>query len=278
MLIKAKIDFKMPNHKQMEKAGFTSIDMHYHTKYSDGMRKVPIIIKKAKRLGIGVSITDHNDIRGALEINKCKDILSIPGIEVTSKEGVHTLFYFYNASELAEFYNYVILPNKEKNSHFTSIPLNELLENSKDFNCIIVAAHPHGVGRTSLCNDYNRDTNSNKILSYYDGIEVINGVNLRQMNRKSIPIAEKNNNMITGGSDGHTLFELGNCLTYLKYQADRNDFLDGIKKCQNFVMGKETNMIEKAMTLSTKLTLPIKHPIDYAKIGYDFTKNYIKIK
>jgi hypothetical protein len=44
---------------------------------------------------IGVAITDHNEIRGAVEMDRIRDVLSIPGIEVTSGEGSHLLVYFY---------------------------------------------------------------------------------------------------------------------------------------------------------------------------------------
>ncbi|MDA8138743.1 MAG: PHP domain-containing protein, partial [Desulfobacteraceae bacterium] len=82
----------------------TVVDMHFHSTYSDGLNRIDKIANQARRLGIGIAITDHNEIRGALEIDQYEDILSIPGIELTVAEGSHLLVYFYNTQDLQRFY------------------------------------------------------------------------------------------------------------------------------------------------------------------------------
>lgn len=276
MLIKARVKLKHPNHLELKNNGNTSIDMHYHTKYSDGTKKIPVVVKKAMRLKIGVAITDHNQIKGALEIDSHKEILSIPGIETTSKEGIHTLHYFYNASELTEFYNHNILPNKINDSHFLDIPFHELFDLAKDYNCLTVAAHPYGISWTGICNPMHKEYISTKTLSKFDGIEVLNGGILKHMNKSALCLAQSLKKPITGGSDGHRLFELGKVLTYTKNQLDREGFLNAIKKHNSFVVGKESNVVEKIASNSQKITIPIKHPINYMQKGYTFTKSLIK--
>jgi predicted metal-dependent phosphoesterase TrpH len=70
--------------------------MHFHSHHSDGLNRIATIADRARELNIGIAITDHNAIQGAVEIDNYKDILSIPGIEVTSAEGTHILIYFYD--------------------------------------------------------------------------------------------------------------------------------------------------------------------------------------
>ncbi len=67
-------------------------DLHMHTIYSyDGTATVPAVLKRAKRNGLDViAITDHDEIRGALEaldLAAQVGIEVIPGIEITTAEG-----------------------------------------------------------------------------------------------------------------------------------------------------------------------------------------------
>jgi predicted metal-dependent phosphoesterase TrpH len=81
----------------------TVVDLHFHSHFSDGADAVDAIAQRAKALGIGVAITDHNAIDGAVELDSYDDVLSIPGIEVTSREGTHVLVYFYRIDDLKAF-------------------------------------------------------------------------------------------------------------------------------------------------------------------------------
>ena len=97
-----RIGFEKPNLPELTKH-YTVVDMHFHTHYSDGSSAVEEIANRVRELGIGIAITDHNDIRGAIEIHKDTGIFSIPGIEITSKEGAHLLIYFYDIESPALF-------------------------------------------------------------------------------------------------------------------------------------------------------------------------------
>ncbi|MEJ2641699.1 MAG: PHP domain-containing protein, partial [Desulfosarcinaceae bacterium] len=70
---------------------FTVVDMHFHSHHSDGLNPISKIADQARRLGIGVALTDHNAIDGAVEIDQFEDLLTIPGMELTSQEGTHLL-------------------------------------------------------------------------------------------------------------------------------------------------------------------------------------------
>jgi predicted metal-dependent phosphoesterase TrpH len=64
------------------------VDMHIHTKYSDGDYTIPEIINKLKEKNIKLfSITDHDNINSCYEMEniKLENMTYIPGIEFSSK-------------------------------------------------------------------------------------------------------------------------------------------------------------------------------------------------
>ena len=83
-----RIRFAKPNLAELTDS-YSVVDLHFHSQYSDGYNTAEEIAARARELRIGVAVTDHNEIKGSIEIDQYKDILSIPGIELTSKEGTH---------------------------------------------------------------------------------------------------------------------------------------------------------------------------------------------
>ncbi|MBR9675478.1 PHP domain-containing protein [Candidatus Woesearchaeota archaeon] len=277
MLNRAKIKTQKINPRKikgLKEKRYTAFDMHYHTKYSDGSKTISEIVRKARKLGIGVAITDHNEIKGALEIAKYDDVPSIPGIEVSTKEGIHVLLYFFDTSELSAFYNHIILPVKKSN-FVVNLPLKDLLDFAKDFKAVICAAHPHSVAWMGVCDGAHKKIVDKKLLSSFDLIEVMNGENLSHYNQKALKLSEELKKPIVGGSDGHSLGELGGVLTYVKEEVSPNEFLNKIKRNEGFVIGKESNIISKAVCHSKKITVPIKNPISYVKKNYNYLKKVI---
>ena len=87
-----RIQFERPDLDALTE-NYTVVDLHFHSNYSDGYNSIPAIVEKALELGIGIALTDHNEIRGAVELSAHRDVFSIPGIEITSKEGTHAPLY-----------------------------------------------------------------------------------------------------------------------------------------------------------------------------------------
>ena len=110
-----RVVFESPPLKELNEQ-YTVVDMHFHTRYSDGVNTPREVARKLRKLGIGIAVTDHNTIAGALEMARYKDVLSIPGIEITAREGAHILLYFYEAAALQHFYKTEIMPFLEKSS------------------------------------------------------------------------------------------------------------------------------------------------------------------
>lgn len=128
-----KILFEKPDLALLRK-DHSVFDMHFHTCRTDGRDSVQAIAKRARALGVGVAITDHNDIASALEMGQYRDVPSIPGIEITSREGTHILVYFYERRHLKKFYTKYIQPflGREIMSS-TRLSMEEIVHSAKLF-------------------------------------------------------------------------------------------------------------------------------------------------
>ncbi len=241
MLIKARVTLKKPNINELSRQGFTLVDMHVHSRFSDTYTKIKKIIERAEKKGIGVAVTDHNAIGGSKLAFRTKgDVLVIPGIETSSKEGPHILSYFSRISDLEGFYEACI---KEKilGDPYTRIDqsVDEICRWTKEFNGITSAAHPFAPAMMGLYKAIKRGYVSSDVLNKINAVEVVTGVNLKRMTHKSINWAETLKKPITGGSDGHSLFEVGKVLTYCKASTPKK-FIEQILSNNSFVVGKET--------------------------------------
>jgi predicted metal-dependent phosphoesterase TrpH len=248
-----RIVFAKPNLKTLS-VNNTVVDMHFHSRYSDGLNPVDKIAQKAKRLGIGLAITDHNEIKGAVELNKHKDILTIPGIEVTSKEGSHLLVYFYDIKRLKQFYKRDIKPFMGNGIMSSlSISMEDIITRVQKYNAVIAFAHPFCAAYTGVCNHQFPQERLENLLSMVDGVEVINAGNINKWNLKCAVLGFNLNKSILGGSDGHSLAHMGKAITYAACKKNRRAFLDSIKNRTTKVMGKEIDILRKFTSNSLKL-------------------------
>ena len=239
-MISQNISFSVPNISSLKKQGYTCVDMHFHTVNSDGAATVDEILEKSRKLKIGFSITDHNEIKGCLDAIKKKkgtDFI-IPGIEVKSKELVDILFYFYNLNDLKQFYTKEILPYRKKISVIsrTTVPLKNLHNLSTKYNCVTSVAHPYGYSmRVGVKNLFKKHE---QILKKFDIIEALNGGNSRTKNEYAVEYIRKHKKGFTAGSDGHSIYALGNVVTCSKAKNVK-EFLDNIKNKKNKIIGIE---------------------------------------
>jgi len=163
-------------------------DIHIHTNYSDGANTPPDVIRRAKKIGLsGIAITDHDTVEGCLNAKKynSKNFKIIPGVEITSAQG-HILCL--DAALGIDSFK----------------PAEEVIEKIHDAGGIAIAAHPYDMTRGGV-GDLIYKLN-------FDGIEVYNGRLI--LSRKSIKDIEKIADALgitkTGGSDAHSLGEIGN--------------------------------------------------------------------
>ncbi len=108
-------------------AQFLRADLHIHSYGEFGSYDVedttmtPLAIVDTaieKNLSI-ISITDHNEIQNshtAIEYSKGKDILVIPGVEISTTQG-HLLVYFESYKNLRDFYGNLTISDDKKICH-----------------------------------------------------------------------------------------------------------------------------------------------------------------
>ncbi len=151
-----------------------SYDLHIHSALSpcanDDMTPNNIVnMSYIKKLDI-ISVTDHNSMLNTIPVIKLaqkKNIIAIPGIEITTKEEVHILCYFSKIELGLEFGDiiYDSLPNVENNEEVfgrqlilnnedkvrgkvsklllnsTKYTLNEIVKLTKQYKGVCVPAH-----------------------------------------------------------------------------------------------------------------------------------------
>jgi predicted metal-dependent phosphoesterase TrpH len=267
-----RIQFERPDLAKL-KQKHTVVDPHFHSHYSDGYNSVETIAQKVRELGIGIAITDHNEIRGAIEIAQYRDILSIPGIEMTSAEGTHILIYFYQLDHLETFYNDYVIPNMGNDiMSSTALPMEKIIRRARKFKTVIIFPHPYCGVYTGIQNSYFSQDRRDRIFSMVDGVEVINSENMKISNLRSALLGFNLNKSITGGSDGHRVTQMGRVVTYASCRPNRKAFLDAIKKKKTKVVGKEIDLIRKVTSNGVKLRNNIKNYPDLfeknLKYGY----------
>ncbi|MBN2013877.1 MAG: CehA/McbA family metallohydrolase [Candidatus Altiarchaeota archaeon] len=163
------------------------IDIHVHTRCSDGLNSVEEMVEQAKRIGLdGLAVTDHNTVEGGLRALRfdSEDFRVIPGMEVSSLEG-HILVL--NVSESLEKY----------------LSAGEVIERAHELGGIAIAAHPYDVLRGGV---------GDLICKLdFDAVEVSNGHTLLTSNNAE-RIADEAGLRKVGGSDAHSVRELGSVL------------------------------------------------------------------
>jgi len=160
------------------------IDLHIHSKYSfDSLLSPKTILKVAKKKGLtGIAVTDHNTIRGGLEvkeINKDRDFTVIVGSEVQTEIG--DIIGLYLSDEIK-----------------SRISI-EVIAEIKNQGGVVVLPHPY---RGHKLNQY--------IIEHSDAIEVFNGRSTAEENFKALELAKRYNKPFTAGSDAHFAAEIGN--------------------------------------------------------------------
>jgi predicted metal-dependent phosphoesterase TrpH len=248
-----RVQFDRPDLAQLNQAN-TVVDLHFHSHFSDGLNSISKIAQRARRLGIGIAITDHNEIRGAMELDLHEDIFSIPGIEITSAEGSHLLVYFYETQELQRFYEMHVVPHMGHGIMSSlSLPMAQIIQRARPFECLIIFPHPYCALYTGICNLQFSPNELEKLFRMVDGVEVVNASNLNRWNLKCSVLGFNLGKTMTGGSDGHALNHMGRSVTYAQVPRNRRAFLDALRQKNNQVVGKEITLLRKVTSNSLKL-------------------------
>ena len=170
-------------------------DLHIHTHYSRCSNLKPeIILKLAKKNNLnGIAVTDHHEIKGALEVkklNKDKGFEVIVGEEVSTNYGDVLVYYLSKKIYKVDFF--------------------EVIDEAKKQGALTAIAHPF---RTTLVHNHKFRLALEKAKGRVDAIECFNARTLPGDNKKALAAAEKLDFAKTAGSDSHFFFEIGTACT-----------------------------------------------------------------
>jgi len=189
-------------------------DLHMHTNYSRCSNLKPeIILKLAKKCKLdGIAVTDHHEIKGALEVkklNKDKNFEVIIAEEVSTNYGDVLVYYLNKKIDVVDFY--------------------EVVDEARKQNALITIAHPF---RTTLVHNHKFQLPIEKIKNKIDAIECFNARTLLGDNYKANKAADELNIAKTAGSDAHFWFEIGTA-----YTEFRGDLRASLKRKKTKVNG-----------------------------------------
>lgn len=239
-----KVAFAPPQIPQLRQQGML-VDMHFHSGYShDSSTSVASIIEKCQALGVHVALTDHNTIRGVRAAEQLAPGVIKPAIEVTTREGKDILLYFAAYQDLEDFHSAIIEPHVRSKSSLrsgrTSLPIKDLLEAARHWECVVALAHPFAIGpRRSY--PFFRNGAGRDLLDGIDAIEVVNQAIPHRRNLTAIGWAAQEGKTAIGGSDGHILGMLGSAFT-IADASDWRGFLGRVKEGQVMVVGEERKL------------------------------------
>ena len=187
------IAFKIPEPLALASEGYQCVDMHFHTNHSDSPTTVRSAVKRAERHGIGLAITDHNQVSGCVEAaSMMPRTLLIPGIEISASDGPHVLLYFFSVEDMVSYYERYIKDKKRKSpSLATTLSTEAILDSTEGYPCVKVAAHPYGylVFNKGLMKCIEGRWVKGDLKERFDGLEVICGGMSHGLNVKAAEVA-----------------------------------------------------------------------------------------
>lgn len=199
------------------------IDIHIHTtRFSSDSKIDPEeAIVKAKEAGLdGICFTDHNASWELNEIEHLRSKYDYPlfaGVEIDTVEG-HVLVFGATVNI---------------DGPIRIVKLRELVTVSGGF---MIAAHPLKGFRVFNMADLNFTPDQaaqRPIMRNIDAIETSNGKCNERENSQAADVARILNVPTTGGSDAHSLDEIGSCVTDFEDQVkEMPGFLAALKACR----------------------------------------------
>lgn len=196
-----------------------SVDLHIHsTCSSDGESDLTSILDAAKKAGLdAVAITDHDSTDGCLIAAGIQsDILVIPGVEVTTKQG--HLLVLGASGEIPK-----------------GMDVLDTIALARSLGGVTILPHPfhryrHGVG-----------LKKKEALGAVDAIEVFNSRYIvGSANQRALRWARKLEKPIVAGSDAHHCRYVGYGKTLIDAELTVESILDAIRNGRTRPAGKRT--------------------------------------
>lgn len=208
------------------------IDLHVHTCYSyDAIITLEEVVAYSKKRGLdGIAITDHDTLCGALKLTRESELIIIPGVEITTRQG-HVLALNITTP---------ISPR---------LGLSETIQRIHDAGGIAVAAHPTAVGKEGL--GLGRVTQTLDL----DAIEVINSAAFPYFlsTYLSRRLAAELSLPQTAGSDSHIPETIGMAYTVIDADPEVDEIIHAIKRGATIPTGKPIPWMMRLQKLALSL-------------------------
>ena len=183
------------------------VDLHVHTTFSGDATINPKLLVDALYAHStikGVAITDHDTLEGYFQVHKLatiyQDLLVIPGVETTTREG-----------------HFILLGIEEKPPYMST--LESVVDFAMERAALIVIPHPyrvHGIG------DAAEKTRA-------DAVEIMNPWATPKENKLAEELAKARNLPGVAGSDAHNPNQLWTAYTEVDAQPDVDSVLNAVK-------------------------------------------------
>lgn len=185
------------------------IDLHSHTQCSpDCCNRYDRIVRSVLAAGLdGIAVTDHNELRGALELQKLAPFLVIPAEEIKTSAGeIIGLF-------LQEWIPPLLDPVLT-------------IERIHAQGGLAYVPHPFDEVRGSRITRSALET----VRPHIDILEVFNARNaLPSYNRRALAYARQHGILAGAGSDAHTYGEYGHAYVDVPQFSNAAEFLDAMR-------------------------------------------------
>lgn len=225
-------------------AGSSVFDMHVHTNHSDGLIRTQDLLAYLRQRNLGAAITDHNTITGVQEAytHAAAADLIIPGIEVSAIDGPHLLIYFDTLRDLIAYYDESIDGHQGVCPHMaTDLTTDRVVSEANESGGLVIAAHPYGYAMLvrGVLKAVDAGLVAPDVLDSVDGMEVICGGLSHALNHRAEQYAAAHNFCMTGGSDAHTIREVGRAVTVHETPCSIAEFLEAVRHQKTSVVGCE---------------------------------------
>lgn len=183
-------------------------DLHIHSMYSPDSKTTPEqIISRCKETGIDcIAVTDHNTIKGSIELKRLAPFKVIVSSEIHTRDG-EVIGYFLSEE----------IPGK--------LPAVETVRLIKQQGGLVCVPHPFDKLRGSAI----ERSALNEILPEVDIIEIFNARSFyRRFNTMSRRLALQHKLPASAGSDAHTPEEIGTTYVEMPDFDGKDGFLESL--------------------------------------------------
>jgi predicted metal-dependent phosphoesterase TrpH len=197
------------------------IDMHVHTIYSrDSLIAPEDLIEQAIQLGLdGICVMEHDSMRASEIVEEFAlgtEMKVFRGVEATTDIG-HILVYGVTPEQW------------ERYEGRLGIPAQEMIDCVREWGGVCIPAHPFRF------NSFGVGEKIESLVGVF-AVEGHNGKCDAEENRIACEVAERLNLKIIGGSDAHTLGQIGKCATVFERHVSTTDkLIDELKSGQYVV-------------------------------------------